>query len=99
VARIVKTAVYYHWRKQKALREEQKSDVWFEHTVRCCDPEPTEAIVDQGTWQLLCEYYIDKWPLDVLARRHGRVSKRTIKKMLAEAEQKYKEACDGAEIR
>lgn len=67
VASCVKRTVW-DWMKRRARRkEEQKADTWW---AEVHETSPMEAGEWSGEWQILVEYYIDGWPLDVVARRH-----------------------------
>jgi DNA-directed RNA polymerase specialized sigma24 family protein len=90
--RLVKQEVIMYWRHLKYRRETQMSQIKspteeyssFDGCVM--DPvieDSHEKLVD-GDWQLLCEYYIDRYPLDVVARRNN-MSLHTARKTIAAA--------------
>lgn len=84
VKRNVKVAVWDYWRKLKRRREEHLDPEQWERKEA---EEDYEELIAQPTLQLLTERYIDRWPLDVLASRHGISAaevKRHLKSALAE---------------
>ena len=92
--RLVKQEVIMYWRELKRRREWQMSQlhaniegdpVAFEAVVAYADPDSDshENLVD-GDWQLLTEYYIEGWPLDVVARENN-MSIYTARKTIAAA--------------
>jgi DNA-directed RNA polymerase specialized sigma24 family protein len=107
VARCVKTEVWCYWRKLRCRPITLKDDTWWEsvHCVigaedappnprlgaKRVKPEAEELPIPREDHQLLCEYYLDKWPLDVLARRHE-VTIPRVKKLLRAAVARLKEA-------
>lgn len=49
----------------------KRTESWVETTtIAPMDSEPIDELL-QTDWQLLVESFIDKWPMDVIARRRG----------------------------
>lgn len=70
IALCVKRQVWGHWR-QKARRQEcQKAETWWVEAVFVTPSDQLEGVA-QADLQLLTEYYLEKWPLDVVARRYS----------------------------
>jgi DNA-directed RNA polymerase specialized sigma subunit len=76
-------AMDYGRRKSKRREEFHEEPFWegVQETAPCFE---AEIPVSQEDWQLLCEYYIERWPYDVVARRHG-VTTYRIRRMLKAA--------------
>ena len=55
-----------------------------------------EYEIDQADVQLLTEYYVEKWPLDVVAKRHPEIgSVHYVKKAISAAVSRLRRAADG----
>lgn len=69
IAVCVKRGVWELWRKESKHKQVQKTEVWWERVVEVApiESEPCAPPVD---WLYLVEYYIDKVPLDVMAKQH-----------------------------
>lgn len=70
IALCVKRQVWGHWRQKARKNECQKADSWWAEAVYIHEEDILEGM-DQADIQLLSEYYVEKWPLDVVARRHS----------------------------
>lgn len=71
IALLVRQSIWSEWRKQAAIkRNNEPTDGWWEDVISCSDDEHDDPVVNQEDWQLLCERYVDGWPVDVIARRH-----------------------------
>ncbi len=69
VARFVKQRIWQHWRKRAQRREELHTELWWEHVA---ETPPIEDLgFDPIDMKFLYEYFIEKWCLDVIARRYG----------------------------
>lgn len=90
VALCVKRQVWDYWRRNAKRREEQKELGWWTEEICTYDEAKPTAELPQPELQLLTEYYIDKWPLDVLARRHD-TTIYGVRKLLKAAEAKLLE--------
>lgn len=89
IALLTKQAVWGEWRKQAALkRNNEPTDGWWEDVIATTDEPVSEDAASREDWQLLCEYYVDRWPLDVVAREH-KTSQTHIKRKLAAALQRF----------
>lgn len=107
VGRLAKQEVIMYWRQLKQRREKQMSQLlsrtdetpFFEATVVYNDPDTDRHdLLANGDWQLLTEYYIENWPLDVVARRNNMtigVARQTI----AAAVARLQASLDGEEFR
>jgi len=85
VAVVTRRAVWHHWRKLRRRHETLVPTEWLERTVVAPDPDLTELHVSVEDWQFLYDRFVLKWPLDVMARRHGNdCSIRRIRAMIAE---------------
>jgi DNA-directed RNA polymerase specialized sigma24 family protein len=86
IAVCVRMAVYHHWRKRARRPEETRQDLFWE------DVYSLDEIDLDSTWtedfQLLTESFVDRWPLDVIARRHG-MTVYAVRKRLAEAKEQF----------
>lgn len=88
VARCVKTSVWCYWRKRANRHEELKDVAW------CCEvyetpPVPcAEECVSTEDWQMLWEKHVEKWCIDVVARRHS-MTIHECKKRLKAAESRF----------
>lgn len=91
IAHVVKQHVWGYWREQHLTKKRNNlpTDGWWEVVVAVEDDPITEdEVCSQDDWQLLCERYIEGWPLDVVARRHN-VSTCYVKKLIAAALQRF----------
>lgn len=106
--RLVKQEVIMYWRELKRRRETQMSQLMnrqefdgrptaFEATVVYIDPGDTHEKLRDGDWQLLCEYYIDGWPLDVVARENN-MSINTARQTIKAAIARLQTSLDGREF-
>lgn len=70
VRHITKRAVWYEWRRRGRHPVQQLSEFQAEQLAA---PElaSEELPVSRTDWKLLCEYYLEKWPMDVVAREYG----------------------------
>jgi hypothetical protein len=91
VAIVVKQYVKDYWRKKSKHKEEQCSELWW--SIVATFDESEEELVCQADWMLLYEKYIDRWPWDVVARRHG-WSMKEARAAVNGAVQRFKEAFD-----
>lgn len=87
VAYCVKIDVWCYWRTLKRRREEQLTDCKWETVSIEWGPEETNELTSEE-WQILCESYIERWCLDVIARRHNISSVYKLKKLMRAAEAK-----------
>lgn len=72
IARITKQHIYAEWKKRGALkRSDEQTDGWWQEVVSCVDEPIRDPLVSLEDWKLLCEKYIEKWPIDVIARRNN----------------------------
>lgn len=94
IAKKVKQGIWCHWRKIRIRREEFKAELWWDTNVSYSYTEENLGL-DQSDWQVLCEHFIDSWPVDVVARRHG-VSTHTMRKRLRAAVVRLQKAYDVA---
>jgi DNA-directed RNA polymerase specialized sigma24 family protein len=81
VALCVRTDVHSYWRKRANRREKQANGRFFAALVAPAREEETEW--SEG-YQMLCERYLQRWCIDVVARRHG-VKVPTARRMMAAA--------------
>src|SRR4051812_4111950 len=88
VARLVRQGVWNYWRYKARIREEQH-DLALELAPAVERDTPLD--IPQHDFQLLWERYVDKWPLDVIASRHG-VPRLWMKRMLALAMERLQDA-------
>ena len=86
VARITRQAVWAYWRKLKQRREVSMSGEWWED-VYDKTPEHVELPLEGEELRIVVEKHIEKWCIDVIARRHGLTVYR-VKQVLREAEAK-----------
>jgi hypothetical protein len=91
VAACTKRAVWYMWRSQARGRTELRNEVWWEKNAISFDEPSDELRIPTWDWQLLCMYYIDRWPLDVVAKRTND-SIAGVREKLANARRKFLEA-------
>lgn len=96
VALCVKRHIWCLWRKAAKAPITQLTFSWWEQNICDVEPQCDEQTVPQEDIQLLSEYYIDKWPLDVVARRHS-VTVYRIRKMIRAAVDRLSELLDGEE--
>lgn len=90
VAYITRVEVHFYWRKLKRRAETTMKDEWWSEEVYVLDDSPTLDISPEDN-KLLHEYHVEKWCLDVVARRYG-VSVYRARIMLREAEARAYEA-------
>jgi DNA-directed RNA polymerase specialized sigma24 family protein len=86
VARLVKMAIWDYWRELKRRREVSMSEEWWEE-VYDKQTEAVELPVEGEELQMLCEKHLEKWCLDVIARRHN-TTVYQVKRTIREAEAK-----------
>lgn len=91
IARQVKIGVWNYWRRVRDRHEEHQSEVWWGGVFVMDTPEIQELPIPAFDWKLLCEYYIEKWPLDVVARRYD-TTVYGARKLLRQAEARLVEA-------
>jgi hypothetical protein len=87
IARCVKTEIWCYWRKMRVRPVVHEG--WENAADR--DDEVTELLVSNADWMLLWEHFVDKWPLDVIARRHD-TTVYGIRKQLGAAEARLRRA-------
>lgn len=92
IARIVRVRIWDYWRKMAKLREENFSEVWWEKSVYIF-PEKLYDELGPVDFKLLYEYYVEKWCLDVVARRAD-ITEYEAKKRIRAAVARLKEACE-----
>lgn len=95
LAVLVKRAVWDYWRKVKVRnREEQKCAEWWAAEEPAVYDERVPDVSPED-WELLVRYHVDKWPLDVMARRFfGGTTVYSIRKHLRAAEQRFRLAVE-----
>jgi DNA-directed RNA polymerase specialized sigma24 family protein len=72
IALIVRQSIHQEWRRLgRQKRSNEHTDGWWLEVVSTTDDEVSEPVVSPEDWQLLCERFIDGWPVDVIARRHN----------------------------
>ena len=86
----VKMEVRDFWRRHNRIKF--MPETWWENVYEV--EEPATIDMDPYYWQILCEKYLEKWPLDVVARRHGKTVYR-IRKDLEAAITAFQEAYNG----
>lgn len=91
IALHVRQAIWDEWRKLRDRHSQFASDGWWEAIYTLDDPVSDAPRVCDADWQLLVEYYVDKWPLDVVAREHG-VSTYRVRRMIAAATERFLES-------
>jgi hypothetical protein len=77
VSKFVRLSIQYYWRTRKPVLLEAPELIPAKEDSEQLD-------IPMEDWQLLVESYIDRWPMDVIARRHG-VTVYRIKKQLTGA--------------
>lgn len=90
---VVRKDVWCYWRREAKRREELKSAVWWENEGPAVYQQTTLDISDPA-WRLLVCYYMERWPLDVVAKRMS-CTKKEAKGYIAQAVEELKEAVDG----
>lgn len=78
VIKLTRQGIWNYWRLL-AKQEQFKSELWWERVYEM--PYEVGDELAQPDLQLLHEHAIAKWPLDVIARRHG-VTICRVKRML-----------------
>jgi len=90
LALLVKRRVY-DWQGDRRRQPKTQTDEWW-----AANEPAIQMLVAadeySADFQMLVEYYIDKWPLDVLARRHG-VSIYKVRKLLRAATARFLHRC------
>lgn len=85
LARLVKQAIIHRWRRLRRMHLEPVSE-WFMETV--VEVPPLDCEESTEDYVLLYENFVDKWPIDVIARRRGWSIPRT-RRMLAAAKSRF----------
>lgn len=85
VATCTKRDVWYYWRKEARHKMDQ-----LEYDVPSTHEEGEELDISREDWRLLVEYYVEKLPLDVLARKYS-TSKLRVRRMIQGAVDRLKE--------
>jgi len=91
VARLVKQRIWAHWRHIRDRHEEEQSEFWTETVMYVERPEESDLRISTEAWQLLYEHHVERWPLDVIARKYG-VSVYTIKQWIKALQTRFCEA-------
>lgn len=98
IALVVKQEVWCYWRQLARRKETTKSETWWSEVFTVDDQEP-EYEIAQADLQLLTEYYVEKWPLDVVAKRHPEIgSVHYVKKAINAAVSRLQEAARGERV-
>lgn len=79
IARCVKTQVWCYWRAMKLRRTDQVEPEELEEAIAPAAEEPLG--ICYFDYKMLYEHYIDRLPLDVMARKYD-TNKRGVRRML-----------------
>jgi hypothetical protein len=73
VAFVVRQSIWDMWRRKARHPEELcEEEFWFDvSTPRDNGHECPLLGLDPVVWTILCEHYVEKWCIDVVAKRHG----------------------------
>ena len=86
IARCVREDIWGYWRKLKVRPMERLGEAEVE--VPESPHDDSELLVSTLDFQLLYEKYIEKWPMDVIAKRHG-LSVHYAKQFVSIAQQRF----------
>lgn len=89
IARCVKQGVWSYWRQIRVRPDRLATDTGLEDVPENRE-HPEDLPISREDFKLLIEYYVEKWPLDVVARRYG-VGLHTARKMLKAAVSRLRE--------
>lgn len=73
ISLVVRQSIWDMWRR-KARRPEElcEEEFWLDVSLpRDRDFEAPQLGLDPVVWTMLCEHYVDRWCIDVVAKRHG----------------------------
>lgn len=85
IAACTKRNIWCYWRERARKREEQADLGWFLESIAARPTPDDVAELDQPQLQLLCEYHLEGWCLDVVAKRKG-MSKKQAREAIHDAE-------------
>lgn len=86
----VRTDVWCYWRQRSRQSETFHDEQWWEENEPVA-PEVDEVELPCQDWQILVETYIQRWPIDVVARERG-ISVYAARKLLRAAEARLERA-------
>lgn len=91
ITHMVKQGVWCYWRKMRVRKvvSVQMPITPEGDQIDVAAPEvDTDTPLEPWVRELLCNYYIDRWPLDVVAKRYNR-SVHQVRKLLADARMRF----------
>ena len=86
IALCVKQHIWQEWRRVRVRFEQEP-----EGGIEVAEESPQDAGEYSFAFRLLVEYYLQKWPLDSIARKY-QVNVATAKRLIAEAEAEFRRA-------
>jgi DNA-directed RNA polymerase specialized sigma24 family protein len=95
LARCVKIAIWNWWRSiQRRHEDVVGGGIWDVNVIDNIETQSADLPIPREDWEFLHSYYIDRWPLDVMARRYGRVSVYAIKQRIRDTVARFADAMD-----
>jgi hypothetical protein len=80
IAACVKRNIWHYWRKLKIRKAELKENAWMAEEVRMIETDEPD-LVPYDVFELLYRKHVERWCVDVIARRYGWTMRETRTKL------------------